>query len=262
LNKEQVKSAKLVKVTQKFDDGRTYEKNGVHVQWETPLVISMARDINNHPNHTDKDVVNVVVTEMIQTEFSETPEYIAYTTVGDEPQVFTVNANSYRFTEFEEEALCRAGATDQIESLRLTYLGLERTRLAREQHEEKVQQAKASAKLPEHDAYRLGNAQRKLDYINKSLAKPVSAETTPTELIERAKQLLMKQLLELVVNNVGKLNCERKFASKDYDLDKYAMVTIKDVVLFIATEWKSSWSSSENLLDETVKKEVIESLRW
>ena len=71
----------------------------------------------------------------------------------------------------------------------------------------------------------------------------------------------MKQLLELVINNVGKLNCERKFASSEYDLDKYAMVTVKDVVLYIASDWKSSdWS--ETLLDAAAKKEVIDALRW
>jgi hypothetical protein len=49
LNKEQIKSAKLVKVIKPISDGRINENNGVYVQWETPLVISMARDINNHP---------------------------------------------------------------------------------------------------------------------------------------------------------------------------------------------------------------------
>jgi hypothetical protein len=80
-------------------------------------------------------------------------------------------------------------------------------------------------------------------------------------LIERAKDLLVKSLLELVINNVGKPNCDRNFRSSEYDLEQYGIVTVKDVVLYIASDWKSSdWS--ETLLDAAAKKEVIDALRW
>jgi hypothetical protein len=54
---------------------------------------------------------------MIQTEYSDKPRYVAYTTVGDEPAV-CFYAISYD-SDFEREALRRAMSTDQVEELRM-----------------------------------------------------------------------------------------------------------------------------------------------
>lgn len=259
LNKEQVKSAKLVKVIKRFDDGRTYEQNGVQVEWDTPLVISMAQDINNHPNRTDRDVVNVVVTEMIQTEFADKPEFIAYTTVGDEPQVFTMSGTDYIKTDFDREALRRAMASDQVEELRLGWLSLERTRKQEQEHQTKLEEAKSNAKISEHDGYLVRKAERNLEQLEKILEQPL--EVTPKALIKRAKFLLMKQLFELVVNNVGVPNCEKTFYANSYGSDEYRIVTVNDVVAYITTQWKSTDWGYDNDLDQTVIKEFIQELR-
>lgn len=259
LNKEQVKSAKLVKVIKKYDDERTHEYNGVHVQWETPLVISMARDINNHPYRRDGDVVNVVVTEMIQTEFADKPEFIAYTTVGDEPQVFTMDGRDYAKTDLDREALRRAMESDQVEELRSGWLSLERTREYQQGHQIKLEEAKANAKISEHDSYMFRRAQQNLEKLEIFLAQPL--EVTPKELIKRAKFLLMKQLFELVVNNVGQPYCERTFHASCYGSDEYRIMTLNDVVAYITTQWKSTDWGYENDLDQAVIKEFIQEIR-
>ena len=259
LNKEQVKSAKLVKVIKPVSGGRINETNGVHIQWGTPLVISMARDINNHPNHTDKDVVNVVVTEMIQTEFADKPEFIAYTTVGDEPQVFTMDGRDYTKTDLEREALRRAMASDQVEELRLGWLSLERTRQHQQEHQTKLEEAKANAKISEHDSYMVRRSHQNLEKLEKILSQPL--EITPKELIKRAKFLLMKQLFELVVNNVGQPYCQKTFHSNDYGADRYRIMTVNDVMAHITTQWKSTDWGHENDLDQAVIKEFIQEIR-
>ena len=259
LNKEQVKSAKLVKVIKPVSGGRINETNGVHIQWGTPLVISMARDINNHPNHTDKDVVNVVATEMIQTEFADKPEFIAYTTVGDEPQVFTMDGRDYTKTDLEREALRRAMASDQVEELRLGWLSLERARKQEQEHQTKLEEAKANAKISEHDGYLVRKAERNLEQLEKILEQPL--EVTPKALIKRAKFLLMKQLFELVIKNVGVPNCEKTFYASSYGSDEYRIVTVNDVVAYITTQWKSTDWGYDNDLDQIVIKEFIQELR-
>jgi len=259
LNKEQVKSAKLVKVIKRYDDGRTYEQNGVQVEWDTPLVISMALDINNHPNHSSRDLVNVVVTEMIQTEFADKPEFIAYTTVGDEPQVFTMSGTDYIKTDFDREALRRAMASDQVEELRLSWLSLERTRKQEQEHQTKLEEAKANAKISEHDGYLVRKAERNLEQLEKILEQPL--EVTPKALIKRAKFLLMKQLFELVIKNVGVPNCEKTFYASSYGSDEYRIVTVNDVVAYITTQWKSTDWGYDNDLDQIVIKEFIQELR-
>lgn len=259
LNKEQIKSAKLVKVIKPISDGRINENNGVYVQWETPLVISMARDINNHPYHTDRDVVNVVVTEMIQTEFADKPEFIAYTTVCDEPQVFTCDGRDYAKTDLDREALRRAMASDQVEELRLGWLSLERAREYHQEHEAKLEEARANAKISEHDSYMFGRSQQNLEKLEKILAQPL--EVTPKELIKRAKFLLMKQLFELVVNNVGQPYCEKTFHSNDYGSDRYRIMTVNDVMAYITTQWKSTDWGHENDLDQAAIKEFISEIR-
>ena len=259
LNKEQVKSAKLVKLINPVSGGRIHESNGVHVQWGTPLVISMARDINNHPYHTDRDVVNVVVTEMIQTEFSDKPEFIAYTTVCDEPQVFTMDGRDYAKTDLEKEALRRAMASDQVEELRLGWLSLERTREYQQGHQTKLEGAKANAKISEHDSYMFRRSQQNLEKLEKILAQPL--EVTPKELIKRAKFLLAKQLFELVVNNVGQPYCEKTFYSNDYGSDRYRIMTVNDVMAYITTQWKSTDWGHENDLDQAAIKEFISEIR-
>lgn len=259
LNKEQIKSAKLVKVIKPISDGRINENNGVHVQWETPLVISMARDINNHPYHTDRDVVNVVVTEMIQTEFADKPEFIAYTTVCDEPQVFTMDGRDYAKTDLDKEALRRAMASDQVEELRLGWLNLERTREYQQGHQTKLEEAKANAKISEHDSYMFRRSQQNLEKLEKILAQPL--EVTPKELIKRAKFLLAKQLFELVVNNVGQPYCEKTFHSNDYGSDRYRIMTVNDVMAYITTQWKSTDWGHENDLDQAAIKEFISEIR-
>ena len=259
LNKEQTKSAKLIKVIKPVSDGRIKEINGVHVQWETPLVISMARDINNHPYHTDRDVVNVVVTEMVQTEFSDKPEFIAYTTVCDEPQVFTMDGRDYAKTDLEKEALRRAMASDQVEELRLGWLSLERTREYQQGHQTKLEEAKANAKISEHDSYMFRRSQQNLEKLEKILAQPL--EVTPKELIKRAKFLLAKQLFELVVNNVGQPYCEKTFHSNDYGSDRYRIMTVNDVMAYITTQWKSTDWGHENDLDQAAIKEFISEIR-
>ena len=259
LNKEQIKSAKLVKLINPVSGGRIHESNGVHVQWETPLVISMARDINNHPYHTDRDVVNVVVTEMVQTEFSDKPEFIAYTTVCDEPQVFTMDGRDYAKTDLEKEALRRAMASDQVEELRLGWLSLERTREYQQGHQTKLEEAKANAKISEHDSYMFRRSQQNLEKLEKILAQPL--EVTPKELIKRAKFLLAKQLFELVVNNVGQPYCEKTFHSNDYGSDRYRIMTVNDVMAYITTQWKSTDWGHENDLDQAAIKEFISEIR-
>jgi hypothetical protein len=259
LNKEQIKSAKLVKVIKPISDGRINENNGVYVQWETPLVISMARDINNHPYHTDRDVVNVVVTEMIQTEFADKPEFIAYTTVCDEPQVFTMDGNAFAKTDLDREALRRAMASDQVEELRLGWLSLERAREYHQEHETKLEEARANAKISEHDSYMFGRSQQNLEKLEKILAQPL--EVTPKELIKRAKFLLVKQLFELVVNNVGQPYCEKTFHSNDYGSDRYRIMTVNDVMAYITTQWKSTDWGHENDLDQAAIKEFISEIR-
>ena len=259
LNKEQIKSAKLVKVIKPISDGRINENNGVYVQWETPLVISMARDINNHPYHTDRDVVNVVVTEMIQTEFADKPEFIAYTTVCDEPQVFTCDGRDYAKTDLDREALRRAMASDQVEELRLGWLSLERAREYHQEHETKLEEARANAKISEHDSYMFGRSQQNLEKLEKILAQPL--EVTPKELIKRAKFLLVKQLFELVVNNVGQPYCEKTFHSNDYGSDRYRIMTVNDVMAYITTQWKSTDWGHENDLDQAAIKEFISEIR-
>ena len=259
LNKEQIKSAKLVKVIKPISGGRINENNGVHVQWETPLVISMARDINNHPYHTDRDVVNVVVTEMIQTEFADKPEFIAYTTVCDEPQVFTMDGRDYAKTDLDKEALRRAMASDQVEELRLGWLSLERAREYQQGHQTKLEEAKANAKISEHDSYMFRRSQQNLEKLEKILAQPL--EVTPKELIKRAKFLLMKQLFELVVNNVGQPYCEKTFHLNDYGSDRYRIMNVNDVMAYITTQWKSTDWGYENDLDQAAIKEFISEIR-
>jgi hypothetical protein len=219
----------------------------------------MARDINNHPYHTDRDVVNVVVTEMIQTEFSDKPEFIAYTTVCDEPQVFTMDGRDYAKTDLEKEALRRAMASDQVEELRLGWLSLERTREYQQGHQTKLEEAKANAKISEHDSYMFRRSQQNLEKLEKILAQPL--EVTPKELIKRAKFLLAKQLFELVVNNVGQPYCEKTFHSNDYGSDRYRIMTVNDVMAYIRTQWKSTDWGHENDLDQAAIKEFISEIR-
>lgn len=259
LNKEQIKSADSVKVIKPVSDGRVLENNGVHVVWETPLLISMARDINNHPYHEENDVVNVVVTEMIQTEFADKPEFIAYTTVGDEPQVFTMDGRNYGHTDLDKEALRRAMASDQVEELRLGWLKLERAREYHQEHEAKLEEAKANAKISEHDSYMVRRSHQNLEKLEKILAQEL--EVTPKELIKRAKFLLMKQLFELVVNNVGQPYCLKTFYTNCYGRDRYQIMTLNDVVAYITTQWKSTDWGYDNDLDQAVIKSVMEELR-
>ena len=259
LNKDQIKSADSVKVIKPVSDGRVLENNGVHVVWETPLLISMARDINNHPYHEENDVVNVVVTEMIQTEFADKPEFIAYTTVGDEPQVFTMDGRNYGQTDLDKEALRRAMASDQVEELRLGWLKLERAREYHQEHEAKLEEAKANAKISEHDSYMVRRSHQNLEKLEKILAQEL--EVTSKELIKRAKFLLMKQLFELVVNNVGQPYCLKTFYTNCYGRDRYQIMTLNDVVAYITTQWKSTDWGYDNDLDQAVIKSVMEELR-
>lgn len=259
LNKDQIKSAKLVKVIKRYDEGQTYEENGVHVQWETPLLISMARDINNHPNCRKEDVVNVVATEMIQTEYSDKPRYVAYTTVGDEPEAFAFDAISYD-SDLEREARRRAMSTDQVEDLRMAWLKLETARKNKEAHEAKLAEVKANHEFSDFEKYRLRDIQENLTRLETQLQKPV--EETPQELIKRAKMLLKKELLQLFVNNVGKPFCERTYRdSWSHGRDGYGIQTFNDIIAYITTQWKSSDWGHENYLDQVVVREVYEIVR-
>ena len=98
-----------------------------------------------------------------------------------------------------------------------------------------------------------------LEKLEKILAQPL--EVTPKELIKRAKFLLMKQLFELVVNNVGVPNCEKTFYASSYGSDEYRIVTVNDVVAYITTQWKSTDWGHENDLDQAVIKEFIQEIR-
>jgi hypothetical protein len=234
---------------------------GFRSTWDKDTMINLAKKINYERTNDSlrAERIDVVVTEVIQDANKEYPSFVGYWTVSDEPKYRTKTRIGYSYSsDSVTKYLFGEGQFNNLNKI-LGELLAEAKRKA--EHLAKREEAKATAVISDSDAYRIRSAERKLGSVVKSLENPLTAETTPTDLIERAKQLLMKQLLELVINNVGKLNCERKFASSEYDLDKYAMVTVKDVVLYIASDWKSSdWS--ETLLDAAAKKEVIDALRW
>jgi hypothetical protein len=104
-----------------------------------------------------------------------------------------------------------------------------------------------------------GRSQQNLEKLEKILAQPL--EVTPKELIKRAKFLLVKQLFELVVNNVGQPYCEKTFHSNDYGSDRYRIMTVNDVMAYITTQWKSTDWGHENDLDQAAIKEFISEIR-
>ena len=234
---------------------------GFRSTWDKDTMINLANKINTM--RTDDSLraerINVVVTEVIQDANKEYPSFIGYWTVSDEPKYETKTRIGYGYSsDSVTKYLFSEGQFNNLNGI-LGKLLAEAKR--KEEHLAKREEAVATAVISEGAAYRIRSAERKLGSVVKSLENPVTAETTPAKLIERAKDLLVKSLLELVINNVGKPNCDRTFRSNEYDLDQYGIVTVKDVVLYIASEWKSSdWS--EGMLDAEVKKEVIDALRW
>jgi hypothetical protein len=173
----------------------------------------------------DLDVVNVVATEMIQTEYSDKPRYVAYTTVGDEPEAFAFDAISYD-SDLEREARRRAMSTDQVEDLRMAWLKLENARKNKEAHEAKLAEVKANYELSDFEMF------------------------------------LKKELLQLFVNNVGKPYCERTYRdSWSHGKDHYGVQTFNDIIAYITTQWKSSDWGNENYLDQIVIREVYETVR-
>lgn len=234
---------------------------GFRSTWDKDTMINLAKKINTMRANDSlrAERIDVVVTEVIQDANKEYPSFVGYWTVSDEPKYETKTRIGYGYSsDSVTKYLFGDGQFNNLNGI-LNKLLAEAKR--KEEHLAKRDEAVATAAISEGDAYRIRQAERKLGSVVKSLEELITAETTPAKLIERAKNLLVKSLLELAINNVGKPNCDRNFRSNEYDLDQYGIVTVKDVVLFIASEWKSSdWS--EGMLDAEVKKEVINALRW
>lgn len=234
---------------------------GFRSTWDKDTMIELAKKINfeRQSDTLKAERIDVVVVEVIQDANKEYPSFVGYWTICDEPKYHTKTRIGYGYSN--DSVVKHLFGEGQFSNLNKTLAELVASANRKAEHKKKRDEAIATAVISEGDAYRIRNAERKLGSVVKSLENPLTAETTPAKLIERAKNLLVKSLLELAINNVGKPNCERNFRSNEYDLDQYGIVTIKDVVLFIASEWKSSdWS--EGMLDAEVKKEVIDALRW
>lgn len=234
---------------------------GFRSTWDKDTMINLAKKINTMRANDSlrAERINVVVTEVIQDANKDYPSFVGYWTVSDEPKYETKTRIGYGYSS--DSVTKYLSGNGQFSNLNKILGDLLAEAKRKEEHLAKREEAKATAVISDGDAYRIRSAERKLGSVVKSLENPVTAETTPAKLIERAKELLVKSLFELVINNVGKPNCDRTFRSNEYDLDQYGIVTVKDVVLYIASEWKSSdWS--EGMLDAEVKKEVIDALRW
>lgn len=234
---------------------------GFRSTWDKDTMIELANKINSMRQSDERrlEKIETVVVEIIQDANKEYPSFVGYWTICDEPKYETKTRIGYGISECK--VVGRLSGQGQFKQLGELLAMLVATANEKAEHEKKRDEAIATAVISEGDAYRIRNAERKLGSVVKSLENPLTAETTPAKLIERAKNLLVKSLLELAINNVGKPNCERNFRSNEYDLNQYGIVTVKDVVLFIASEWKSSdWS--EGMLDAEVKKEVIDALRF
>jgi len=234
---------------------------GFRSTWDKDTMIELANKINSErQNDTLKaERIETVVVEIIQDADKDYPDFIGYWTICGEPKYQTKTRIGYGYSKCE--VIKHLFGEGQFSNLNKILAELVASANRKAEHKKKRDEAIATAVISDGDAYRIRNAERRLGSIVKSLENPLTPETTPAKLIERAKNLLVKSLLELVINNVGKPNCERNFRSNEYDLDQYGIVTVKDVVLFIASEWKSSdWS--EGMLDAEVKKEVIDALRW
>ena len=234
---------------------------GFRSTWDKDTMINLAKKINTMRANDSlrAERIDVVVTEVIQDANKDYASFVGYWTVSDEPKYETKTRIGYGYSS--DSVTKYLSGNGQFSNLNKILGDLLAEAKRKEEHLAKREEAKANAVISEGDAYRIRQAERKLGSVVKSLENPLTAETTPAELIERAKNLLVKSLLELAINNVGKPNCDRTFRSNEYDVDQYGIVTVKDVVLFIASEWKSSdWS--EGMLDAEVKKEVINALRW
>lgn len=234
---------------------------GFRSTWDKDTMIDLAKKINTmRMNDSLKaERIQVVVTEVIQDANKDYPSFVGYWTVTDEPKYHTKTRIGYGYSN--DGVVKYLSGKGQFSNLNDIFGRLIASANEKAEHQKKREAAIATAVISDGDAYRIRNAERKLGSVVKSLENPVTEETTPQQLIERAKNLLVKRLLELAINNVGKPNCDRSFRSNEYDLDQYGIVTVKDVLLFIASEWKSSdWS--ETILDSEVKKEVIDALRW
>lgn len=234
---------------------------GFRSTWNKDTMIELAKKINfeRQSDTLKAERIDVVVVEVIQDANKEFPSFVGYWTICDEPKYHTKTRIGYGYSN--DGIVKYLFGQGQFQNLVTILDQLVATANQKAEHKKKRDEAIANAVISEGDAYRIRNAERKLGSVVKSLENPLTAETTPEKLIERAKNLLVKSLLELAINNVGKPICERNFRSNEYDLDQYGIVTVKDVVLFIASEWKSSdWSAG--MLDAEVKKEVIDALRW
>lgn len=234
---------------------------GFRSTWDKDTMIQLAKKINTMRmnDQLQAERIDVVVVEVIQDANKDYLSFVGYWTICDEPKYETKTRIGYRYSN--DGVVKYLSGQGQFTNLNKILNGLVASANKKAEHEKKRDEAIATAVISEGDAYRIRNAERKLGSVVKSLENPLTEETTPEKLIERAKNLLVKSLLELAINNVGKPNCDRNFRSNEYDLDQYAVVTVKDVILFIASEWKSSdWS--ETVLDSEVKKEVINALRW
>jgi len=235
---------------------------GFRSTWDKDTMIELAKKINSErqSDTLKAERIETIVVEIIQDADKDYPDFIGYWTICDEPKYETKTRIGYGYSKCE--VIKHLYGEGQFSNLNKILAELVASANRKAEHEKKRDEAIATAVISEGDAYRIRSAERKLGSIIKSLEKPVTVETTPAKLMERAEELLVKSLLELVINNVGKPNCERNFRSNEYDLNQYGIVTVKDVVLYIASEWQSSFHSSDTLLDAVAKKEVIDALRW
>jgi hypothetical protein len=232
---------------------------GYHKVWDKDTVMDLANKINSYPT---RNKIKAVAVEVIQPAWGGATSFVGYWTVGEDSEYKEVAFLGY-YTDTEQtcELLSEDG---QVTNLTHQLAKLIEEQKAQALHTQQIAEATANAVVSDHDKYQVRTAQRKLDSVTRELETPLTVDTSSHDLVERAENLVAKQLLELVIHSVGKPLCQVSFGRSSAQDSQYKIVTINDVLLYIATRWTGGSFSSSGMSQHEVaaRNKVVEALRF
>jgi len=232
---------------------------GYHKVWDKDTVMDLANKINSY---STRNKIKAVAVEVIQPAWGGPTSFVGYWTVGEDSEYKEVAFLGY-YTDTEQtcELLSEDG---QVTNLTHQLAKLIDEQNAQALHTQQIAEAIANAVVSDHDQYQVRTAQRKLDSVTRELEKPLTVDTSSHDLVERAENLVAKQLLELVIHSVGKPLCQVSFGRSSWETSQYQIVTMNDVLLYIATRWTGTSFSSSGMSQHEVaaKNKVVEALRY
>lgn len=242
-------------------------------KWEKPLLKSMSDDINNHPLHEGKKR-DVIVTESMMGEYSTLPIYIDFS-VRDEEGNWTDHFffnNNYMGTGIEDvnwhtpdvdrdtlrQAQGIAVSALQVEALRMEWLALNSKAESQKVDLQMRAEADAAFVMPYRERHAIKRAADMIEQIEARWEKrPITKDTRPYELVERAEEAYTLQACQIICANVGKWNADRKCHLINFEKKKYEMVTLEEVITSLYINWLSNLYTSELPLAQTALKSLI-----